>query len=137
MVSKRYPELNDFATLNRMYWDEMMTMKEMAKSIGCSEASVYMAMRVLDVPSRPRGAKRGDRIKYPLLWDPEWLYARYWEDGMYQREIAALLNCPVSAVIRAMRIQHTTTRPYPSSATDDGRAVFDPQKGRYVLEADR
>lgn len=52
MPKSRFPELSDRCWLARKYTDERLTMYDIAELLGCSGASVYLALRRHEIPAR-------------------------------------------------------------------------------------
>lgn len=124
-----YPELHDRDWLYRKYWLEKKSQGEIAKELGCSQSAVCLALKKLGIPSRslkqiwidyghPCKGKKRDKFKdalaqidnvkrrgyyYPELWDREWLYNKYWKEGLSLWDIANLLGCTYGSVYRAFK----------------------------------
>lgn len=94
-MSIKYPQLRNRGWLYRKYWEEELSTVEIAKEVGCSYGTVMYRMEKLDIPRRSlsEAGKIKTPVKYPQLQDRDWLYQKYWEEGLSTREIEEEVGC--------------------------------------------
>jgi len=96
----KYPQLEDKEWLYKKYWVEKLSTAEIAKEVGCSAALVLKRMKMMNIKTRSLSeANRVKPVRYPQLLDRDWLYQKYWKEGLAAYEIAKELGCVPSVVL--------------------------------------
>lgn len=60
---QKYPKLYDQGWLEQRYLRDLLTVKEIAGMVGCSPASVYIALRQLGISTMPHGVRTALRAR--------------------------------------------------------------------------
>lgn len=90
---KKYDKfLKDEQWLRQKYWLEGLCCLQIAKIVGCGDATIWRALKSFGIPTR----------SYKELKDKEWLYQKYWIEEKSTIDIANLLGCSKDGVWYAM-----------------------------------
>ena len=112
-MQREYPQLRDKEWLYHKYWGEELSASEIGKEVGCSHSLVLGWMKKLGIPARSLSEAQRLRgsIQYSEVLDRDWLYKKYWEEGLTTYEIADELDCSRSLVWRCMNELNIPRRP--------------------------
>jgi DNA-binding transcriptional ArsR family regulator len=90
-VPKTCSEKKDESLLRRLYFEEEMSMKEIGDNLGVSRSAISSWMKDFGIETRNTSEAR--RLKAPKrLRDEEWVYKKYWEEGLTIGEISDLVD---------------------------------------------
>ena len=105
MGRKKYKQLWDREWLYQMRCIKKLTMDAIANLVGCSGGTVQNALKKQNIHLEVDKAKiaREAGLRRAIISDREWLYEKYWIDGLNMKEIAELLGCSPTAVDSAMK----------------------------------
>lgn len=96
----------DKEELERLYWQEGKTLKEIGALHGTTDQLVYKTMKRLNIPrrscSKAQILSQGKRPHYRFPWDKEELERLYWQEGKSLHDIAKIYGCTVYSVQRAL-----------------------------------
>lgn len=133
MYSKsRYKELNSKEWLVKEYIEEELSTTKIAEKVGCNPVTVWNHLKKFGIPIRSHSeAIRGEKnywygkifFKHKQLADKDWLYEKYWTDGLSTREIAEIVNCDPATIFSALRRHNIKTRTL-SEANQGERSFF-------------
>lgn len=125
-MSKKYPALDDHELLSQSYEVKRKSCLEIADNIGCSESTVWRALRKQGVRLRNRGGdvqkqKREQLSPYNELNNRDWVYREYWTEGKSCKEVAKDVSgtCSHSAVFTALKRLKICARSISESLTGE------------------
>ena len=88
-------DYKDKETLERLYWEEEMTLGGVAERLGCGKMTIQRWMKKLDIPRREHGQQP------PKPWhDKDTLQQLYQEEKMSLREVGDELGCNSDTIRR-------------------------------------
>ena len=102
-MPSKYPQLNDKEWLEEKYLEERLSIRAIASVVGCGGRAVWNALKRLKIPTRKCFEAKKGRTKYKELKDGDWLYQKYWEEGLSTHGIAAIIGCSADMVSDALR----------------------------------
>lgn len=97
-------EIKDW--LHEKYWEEKLSMYEIAKEVECCCQTIYNWMKKLDIEKRSISKARLKSDFFENWSDKEikkWLYKKYWEEELSMHEIAELAECTLKTIFRWMK----------------------------------
>ena len=115
------------STVHRLYWDDGLSLREIADELDVSLWTVRKAMDEHEIPRRGSGEAIQHDAPYK---DEEWMRRLYVEEGYSQLELAEKFECASSTINRWLNKLDIETRPscreqFHSLTTDDrGYEVF-------------
>lgn len=95
-------ELESPAWLRQKYWEEKLSLEEIGKLLGCDNSTVQRSMKKLGVPRRSRRELNLAKYGYAQHKSSEWLEEQYVENGLTTQQIADLIGCSATSVVRWM-----------------------------------
>ena len=103
--------MGDPIELRRLYWDDGLSTREIAKKLSVNQNTVTHRMKVSGIPARSKSEatllQRRKRKKERLLSE---LRRLYWDDGLSTREIAKKLGVNQSTVTYKMKVYGISAR---------------------------
>jgi len=109
--------------LREKYWDEELSIRQIASLAECSGSIIRQWMKRFDIPSRgyiEANCKRWESYASNTLHcDKEWLERKYWDEGLSMRTMAQIANCSRAAIGRWMDKYDIPRRLYNESLSLD------------------
>ncbi|MEA1998134.1 MAG: NUMOD3 domain-containing DNA-binding protein [Euryarchaeota archaeon] len=132
MSNKRHPLLYDKAWLEKKYLEEGLNTAEIGMIVGRCPNNVSYALKRLGIPKRSRTEAT---IKYPKLWDKEWLKRKYLDEWLSGREIAEEIGCNPASVNDALK-RYEIPRRTPGEGHIKSKKLMDKEwlEERYIEE---
>lgn len=103
------------SVLREKYCEEKQTVSGIAEEFGCSHGTILRWLGKHDIETRSRGGG----VKYPRLWNEEWLRAKYIDEELSTQDIADIVGCSKSQAKRRVRESGIETRPSHPLPKDD------------------
>jgi DNA-binding CsgD family transcriptional regulator/5-methylcytosine-specific restriction endonuclease McrA len=134
------PKLEE-ETLKRMYSEEMLSVPEISKRLGCSSYGVLNALRRFKIPLRSR--REASKLRHSHTWTADWeSLAKEYEAGRTIEEIAEKANCSLATVSAHLRRLGVSVRPrgsdtpiHPLSQRNSKRINIDIEKAAAMNRA--
>ena len=114
-------------TLNKLYWEDRLTIKEIGSILGCAPRTISIRMVECGIPPRTPGPPRVHISKKDL-------YELYLHKGLSSRKIAKIYECAYSSVDRKIKqyglpkktlsLAHITTFRAPFSGNQQEKAYL-------------
>ena len=86
--------------LRQKYWDEGLSLGEVAKIAGCGDTTILKFMERFGIPRRSHADIGQLRLQGKPYTDPEWLREKYIGEKLNAYEIAALADCTHTTIFR-------------------------------------